>query len=579
MLFLPFALSPRLLHKHRALPLDVLARQSAQLMTSLVHRQEGIQARFFPFVSNDGARRGFASFEDLLEPEVLVAKVLAPILPRPERVVDGRLGLSGVQLRLIDTTGEGTALREVAWPCDPTDPRVFLNRLVLELWDLLDLPTRPVAPPTLSAPACWAWLRAMDADLALAANLGREDVPDPFAAWAEALALAPEAPAVHEGLLGTAAQCIDHGRGDSTEAAEALAHAATRSVVTARYLERAFVLAQRSGNRPAAERIGLRLLGLEPGRKELAFGLARWFAGNRRFTEARSVLEACVRTWGEDDLPRPEGPEILALLYQLGLSLGDDEAATRWIERLRRVDDLPRPVVGTVVRWLLDKDRLDEAEALLAATLRGDEDVGDDVEQQLVLERGRLAMLRNRPGEARRWLEDARAHDGPVGEEASRLLDFVGRPEVLTLLETTENLHRDGEQKAALKLAKQAVKQNPDLPQAWYALGLVRSSLGQTRRAIRALHRALVLEEDFPEARNRLGILLVASGDYERGYRELARVLSEQGDLMSPLLHMSQACYYLRRFEEGLSYVERAEALFPEHPAVRQTRTTFYPVD
>jgi tetratricopeptide (TPR) repeat protein len=584
-LFLPFSLEPGLSESRPDLPLGALVRQVPHLLCSLAHGQDGLRARFFPFVSSESGKRGFTSFEDLLPPEQVLGQLLQSISPTPTIVIDGHVGAVETCIRALRHTAEGPEITGLAsFPTTFEDPRVLLNRLTLELWDLLDLATRVRTPPRFGREALWLFLEGKDRELALRAGLVTSD-EDPFAPIVQALALEPQSQDLHDALLAMASVSITQGRGDPLLAAAALAHAAENDEVRMAWLSQAFRLAQQSGHNEATLELGRAILLREPGQEELALSLARHLAGRRRYSEARRLLRDCIEAPGmsadtesstDPEMANPNRDEqrghVFALLFQLSSTLGDDDACDRWMEALLQCKHRPVAVLPFAAQWLMDQRRWDSAQAILS-----DATDQEQVAPELALAQGRLLLLRGQQDQAKPWLEIAIAGDPHVETEAQRLTEIADGQPVLADLKEIETLNHAGSLPEALDLARKVVKIRPDLAESWYALGLVRSTLGQARRAIRALRQALSRRHDYPAARNRLGILLVSTGRYQDGYRELQQVLEADQDMMSPLLHMTQACYHLKRHEEGVQYLKRAEELFPDHPAVRQTRTTFYP--
>ena len=60
----------------------------------------------------------------------------------------------------------------------------------------------------------------------------------------------------------------------------------------------------------------------------------------------------------------------------------------------------------------------------------------------------------------------------------------------------------------SLRQLKQAVKENPQDPQAYYNLGLQYAILGKDKEAVKAFKQALKLKPDYAEAYRRLGSAL-----------------------------------------------------------------------
>lgn len=570
-LFLPFALDRAVARRMTPLPFPVAARQIPRLLAEALSDADGSwQVEFLPLVGNDRGRRGFVTFEEPL-PLDRMETILGPH-PAPDVLVDGSLRAETATLRATAPVTSDVMMELVDAPFDPRDPRILLDRFALELWDLLDLPGRPVAALDVPKDALPYYFVGRDEELALRANLSRMSAQSPFVPFLAGLQRAPGNEKLLGGILELARIVIVEDRGDRSMAARALARAAGNGSCSTAWLESALALARAAGDGRAADELAIPYVQHRPDDVQACLTVGSLMAARGKIGPARDILRRCALAW--QAVPQPQGPHILALLIELGDRLGDKRDAERWTRELCALDGIPAQGAEVLARRLRGQDRATSALAVLDKALAAAPEDGG-----LLLEKGRALLALGEAERARGALEAARAGDELTNAEARRLLRFLDCPDLLADIESAEGRLAEGQPKAACKIASRLVRQARDVPEVWYVLGLARSALGRRRRAVRALRRALQLRPEFPEARNRLGILLVSLGRYSEGYRELARVVDARDEQLGPLLHMAQACYYLRRFDEGVKLLERAEELYPDHPAVVETRSTFYPID
>jgi tetratricopeptide (TPR) repeat protein len=81
-----------------------------------------------------------------------------------------------------------------------------------------------------------------------------------------------------------------------------------------------------------------------------------------------------------------------------------------------------------------------------------------------------------------------------------------------------------------LRQLKEAVKANPQNPQAHFDLGLQYEILGKDREAIKAFEQALKLKPDYPEALYELARLQGERGDTEQAIKDLKQALKLKPD-------------------------------------------------
>jgi tetratricopeptide (TPR) repeat protein len=568
-LFLPLALAKSLQGRTEPLPLSVAARQIPRQLAELVAGHQSLHASYMPLVGNDEGRRGYVGFEDLVPLEQL-HKIFAPLQQTPDLVVDGLLEEDHLQLR-VSSPETAQAVHEMDVPFSPMELQALLNRLVMELWDIFDLPGRPEVFATMDAEAFSCFLAARDEELAAQANLTRPGSESAFVPFLAGLQHEPGQERILNALIDLARLYIEQGRGDAGEACQALAYGAESGEPPLTYLASALRLVRQAGNLDAVRRVAKPYLRQKPTDADTALlaGAAHWSQEDPQGT--RDVLESTIAQWTDAEPSGPSRAGAIALLYEALRALGEREAQAAMHARLRSCTEWSAHAAEVNARALYDSEEYDEAIACLEKALEQ-----TDGDNRLHLELGRALLLVGRGEDARESLLHAIGGPAELAVQAKRLLGFVERPEVLSALESAERHLRREAPKDALKAAKQSISLAPELAEPYYVLGLCRSALGQTRRAIKALRKALELDPDLAEARNRLGILLVSLGRYDEAHQELSRVIDERPGEIGPLLHMAQACYYLKRFDEGKGFLQQAEELQPEHPLVQQTRSTFY---
>ena len=66
----------------------------------------------------------------------------------------------------------------------------------------------------------------------------------------------------------------------------------------------------------------------------------------------------------------------------------------------------------------------------------------------------------------------------------------------------------------ALKWCNKALKLSPDLPEAWYHLGVALGGLGQRSKAINSLEKARLATVNSADAQNAIGLEFIELGAY-----------------------------------------------------------------
>ncbi len=567
-LFLPLALDESLQTVNEPLPLTVAARQIPRQLAELVAGQGNWRTSYMPLVGSDEGKRGFVGFGNLVPVEQLTQILQQQEMP--ELLVDGLLSEKQLELR-ISSPKSGEVLADSVLPFYPAALQALLNRLILELWDRLNIPGRPSTVPPVDPEVFNLFLIGRDEELAVAANLTSTKTESSFLPLLTALEKSPNETLVLNTTLALARHYIEKRRGDANEAVEALVKTIQLGARDLNFMKLASYLVRVTGNRGALRKVAVPYLELEPGDEELALSVGHGFFLQGEFEAATYVLSRCSAVcFDTTQASKPMG-SVLALLsecYQKQQKVEDFEKS---FAALRKCPTLTAHAADVLSKHLCENEQWQEALELLERTLnQGETDPG------LYLEKARVHLLLLDPANAGVALDHLDTLESGHAEDSQRLRHFVDHPEILRSIEQAERALSAGDASEALKLTKNAIKNAPDFAEPHYLLGLVRSSMQQPKKAIKSLEKAINIRPDFAEARNRLGILLVSLGKYGQAYDHLALVLAQRPDLIGPLLHMAQACHYLNRQEEGESHLARAEELDPGNTLVSETRSMFF---
>lgn len=123
-----------------------------------------------------------------------------------------------------------------------------------------------------------------------------------------------------------------------------------------------------------------------------------------------------------------------------------------------------------------------------------------------------------------------------------------------------------GDNREALRALSASAKQDPYLPDAHHALGLVYHSMGKLDQALAQYREALRLRPKFSEASNNMGILLIDMGHYDDAVAAFEVALS---DILyaTPTLaegNMGWAYYQMGKVDLALEHIGNAVASDPQ---------------
>lgn len=115
----------------------------------------------------------------------------------------------------------------------------------------------------------------------------------------------------------------------------------------------------------------------------------------------------------------------------------------------------------------------------------------------------------------------------------------------------------------ALAHAHEAVRLNPQYPEAHCAMGAALAKLGKPKEAIDQYHQALALNPNFPEALCDLGTILEKEGSTAQAIENLERALQLNPSLFQAHWFLARALASENRLAESLEHLETAAQLHP----------------
>lgn len=111
----------------------------------------------------------------------------------------------------------------------------------------------------------------------------------------------------------------------------------------------------------------------------------------------------------------------------------------------------------------------------------------------------------------------------------------------------------------------------PENARLWGALGFAAGRLGELDKAAAWLRAASALEPDRPETRAELGTTLAKLGRFEEAKAELEAARELRSDL-TVVFNLAQVCRQSGRKEEARRWLDEAERLAPDDPALDRLR-------
>ncbi|MFO1320452.1 MAG: tetratricopeptide repeat protein [Burkholderiales bacterium] len=142
------------------------------------------------------------------------------------------------------------------------------------------------------------------------------------------------------------------------------------------------------------------------------------------------------------------------------------------------------------------------------------------------------------------------------------------RSEAAAFLEYGVEAHRKGDWESARASAEQALKIEPDNPEAHYLLGLITLSRGEAAAALKHFDQALVREPDQPRHHFARGEALAAAGDFAAAAASFERAISANAADPTWWHRLGGAYIRLGQHAKAVSAFERALGAVPGDPVL-----------
>lgn len=264
-----------------------------------------------------------------------------------------------------------------------------------------------------------------------------------------------------------------------------------------------------------------------------------------------------------------------------------------------RAERLPIQPAGLVLAgsgWVLEPDAESLAQAMRTAYERRAElpamgaRARQHVEDRFSWERAadlayrRLTALRQRPPRrTTRTVETPGAHAEPLERIAQRMMlaDPAGALEIVR----SEAVHRpddpildqwsgiayraSGDLANARTAFERALRSDPNFPEAWYHLGLVAVSEGNSTAGLEALERAHELGLEDAALFNDLGVLYLDAGDAERAERSIRQALEAAPNDPDAVYNLGMLWMRRGRNDDVRAWAESVLASDPANPGAR----------
>jgi len=330
--------------------------------------------------------------------------------------------------------------------------------------------------------------------------------------------------------------------GDDGQLGSDAAREVDRALVLRPDWERAALLkGEILGRRLPGDAIGFyeSFLAAHPTSKAVAGALAQLYADQKRFPDARAVLQRLLDR-------EPDSPDLMFGVAAIALQMKDYATAEPLLQKLKQQAYGEPGVIDLYLAQLAeDTKRYEDAIARYRDVTEGD--------------RAWLAKLRigalygklGRVAEAQRWFSEL-----PAVTVEQRVQVRQGEAQML---------REAGDNAAAYKVLAQGLDEHPDSTDLMYDLAMVAERLDRIDEAEKRLTRLVELKPDDAQALNALGYTLVdRTARVQQGYD-----LIEKAHKLSPadpfiLDSMGWALYRLGRLKEAEGYLRKALAQRPD---------------
>lgn len=161
--------------------------------------------------------------------------------------------------------------------------------------------------------------------------------------------------------------------------------------------------------------------------------------------------------------------------------------------------------------------------------------------------------------------EQQRNEEPQVPDPLRQRLDAL-RTGAIDALHRGIDLLQQGQVEHAIALLEEAVRINPDLPEAHGQLGTALLKRGQLEHAEESLRRALNLDPNFVDALYNLGLIAHRRNDYSEAARHFALAVSIRPQHFDAHLGLGADLSRLGRADEAIEHLRAAARLRPDDP-------------
>jgi len=124
--------------------------------------------------------------------------------------------------------------------------------------------------------------------------------------------------------------------------------------------------------------------------------------------------------------------------------------------------------------------------------------------------------------------------------------------------------NNEGNFVAAKKAASKATRMDPEVPEAWYQLGLAQAELREKRHALRSLEEARVRVLNSADAQNSIGLAMLNLGAYQEAERCFVLAVNLRPDFAFAHSNLGKLCEAQKRMQDAEAYFKKALHFDPE---------------
>jgi tetratricopeptide (TPR) repeat protein len=133
-----------------------------------------------------------------------------------------------------------------------------------------------------------------------------------------------------------------------------------------------------------------------------------------------------------------------------------------------------------------------------------------------------------------------------------------------------------GDRENAIVQFNQAIRINPEFPDAHNNLGVAMMQAGRAREAVHYFQRALELNPAYAQAHANLGTALLQAGDLEQARRHLRQAVDLDPGLMTAMNTMASVLVMQKQYAAAAETLERLAGQFPQNPTIRYNLACAY---